>query len=331
MNTSPLHGRDGDAARATHPLTASLVIPSYKGETKLPTLLAALEKQDAPHGSWEALVVIDGLLDNSPALIKAACERGVPVRAVVLDENQGRVAALNAGFAAATGDVLIRCDDDLEPDPHFVAAHVARHVHSTQPIGVVGLTRDVLPDNTYARAYGTARTKAGLSASYRGQIPAWRHWAANCSVTRETYDRLGGYSTAYVHYGWEDVDFGYRLHEIGVPVILAPELETIHHGAAISTVTRTLRAYHSGAARRTFDAQHPGVVPAPGAGSGWWGRLVSTVAAAGVEEQVETRARLTDHFLPFLPSALGEKLVALNVESASLAGYEHAHTVTNRF
>nr|WP_300339544.1 glycosyltransferase family A protein [Actinomyces sp.] len=331
MNTSPLHGRDGDAARATHPLTASLVIPSYKGETKLPTLLAALEKQDAPHGSWEALVVIDGLFDDSPALIEAAREQGVPVRAVVLEENQGRVAALNAGFAAATGDVLIRCDDDLEPAASYVSSHLARHAHAAQPIGVVGIYRDILPHSRYSSVYGHPREQKVRQGAYAANHPSWKYWAGNCSVTRETYDRLGGYSTAYVHYGWEDVDFGYRLHEIGVPVILAPELETIHHGAAISTVTRTLRAYHSGAARRTFDAQHPGVVPAPSAGSGWWGRLVSAVAAAGAEEQVETRARLTDHFLPFLPSALGEKLVALNVESASLAGYEHAHTVTNRF
>ena len=41
-----------------------------------------------------------------------------------LVKRYGRVTALNTGFDAATGDVLIRCDDDFEPSPGHVAAHV---------------------------------------------------------------------------------------------------------------------------------------------------------------------------------------------------------------
>lgn len=309
------------SSKAPH---ASVVVPSYKGQSKLPTLLHALEQQDASRETWEAIIVIDGVFDDSPALVQEAAERGMPVRAVVLEENQGRVGALNAGFAAAQGYVLIRCDDDLEPGPSYVSDHIARHAAATEPIGVVGLTRDLLPHGAYTRAYGQSRTQASLAASYRGDIPAWRHWAANCSVTRETYDQLGGYSEAYTHYGWEDVDFGYRLSEAGIPVILAPELETIHHGAAISALSRTLRAYHSGAARRTFEARHPGVMPTPPAPSSWWQHLVSRAADGASARTVEMRASLIDAALPCLPRRVAEKFIALSVESASLAGYDSA-------
>lgn len=307
------------------PLRASVVVPSYKGQDKLPTLLRALEQQDAQRDTWEAVIVIDGVFDDSPALVEAAAQEGLPVRSVILEENQGRVGALNAGFAAAEGHVLIRCDDDLEPRPSYIRDHIARHASTNRPVGVVGLTIDVLPEGPYTRAYGHSRTRAGLTASYRGDIPAWRHWAANCSVTRETYNRLGGYSEAYTHYGWEDVDFGYRLTEAGIEVLIAPELETIHHGAAVSTLTRTKRAFLSGAARQTFDALHPGAMPAPQQSGGWWNTLVSRTAETATLANVDSRARAVDAALPYLPRRMAEKLIALSVESASIAGYANAH------
>ena len=74
----------------------SIIIPSYQGEAKLPTLLNALSQQSDT--DFEAVVVIDGLLDNSLEIIDSFASK-VPVRAVVLEQNQGRVAALNAGLA----------------------------------------------------------------------------------------------------------------------------------------------------------------------------------------------------------------------------------------
>lgn len=308
--------------------TASLIIPSYKGETKLPVLLEALRHQDTD--DFEAIVVIDGRLDDSEQLI-ASASQDIPVRALVLEENQGRVTALNAGFAASRGDVLIRCDDDLELAPNFVSAHVKRHRGSEKPIGVVGLTRDVLGNTAYARAYGNDRTRGALRSSYAGSIPAWRHWAANCSVSRPTWESIGPYSTAYGHYGWEDVDYGYRLHESGIPVVIAPELETVHLGAAANADTRVRRAYQSGAARRTFESLHPEALRPPTSGEGLWGRAVSATSSLRSERRFHRLAQLADSLLPVVPSAIGEKIVALAVESASLAGYSNPDSVATRF
>ena len=133
----------------------SIIIPSYRGEAKLPTLLNALSQQSDT--DFEAVVVIDGLLDNSLEIIDSFASK-VPVRAVVLEQNQGRVAALNAGFSAAKGQVLVRCDDDLEPGADFVSGHWARH--QGQPCGVVGLTIDILPPSKYTRVYGATRTRS---------------------------------------------------------------------------------------------------------------------------------------------------------------------------
>ena len=123
----------------------SVVIPSRGGAERLPRILAALVAQQG--SDWEAVVVLDGDIDDSAAVV-ARYAVDHPVRAVVFPENQGRAAALNAGFATAEGDVLIRADDDLEPGTDYVARHVAHHEAAWargEEVGIVGMCWDVFP------------------------------------------------------------------------------------------------------------------------------------------------------------------------------------------
>jgi GT2 family glycosyltransferase len=296
--------------------TASIVVPSRGGARRLPTLFASLASQTVEE--WEAIVVLDGDIDESEAVVQAWADR-IPVRAIIFSENRGRSAALNAGFAAATGDVLLRCDDDLELQPHHVAGHLARHAAST--VGVVGLCKNVFPATPYAHAYGKAADARLRGAAYAHGVVAWRYWAANVSVTREVAVQVGEYDEDYRGYGWEDVDWGFRLHQAGVPVVIAGELEALHHGAAATTTTRAQRAFHSGAARRRFESKHgPNALPVT-APRGLWGRAVLGASAHLDEPRVTKVGAAIDTALPKLPTALGQKAVALLVESAAIAGY----------
>lgn len=294
-----------------------MIVPSRGGALRLPRLLAALEAQT--HPDVEIIIVLDGDIDGSEQVLEAS---SVNVRTIVFPENRGRSAALNAGFEAATGHVLIRCDDDLETPRQWVAAHVAGHENG--PTGIIGLSRNVYPEGPYARAYGYKADEMFAGQAYAvPQERAWRYWAGNVSVTRETYDRIGPYSSEYRTYGWEDVDWGYRLHAASIPVRLVPEAECLHHGASVSTVIRSQRAYLSGAARRTFEKQHgvgaAGPVTRPG---GAWGAAVRTLARGADERRVRRFASFADRMLPIVPPAVGEKFVALSVESAAVAGYD---------
>ena len=60
------------------PLDASVIVPSHRGAHRLPALLEALSRQDHP-GPWEVVVVLDGVLDESPAVLeswRAGCRCG---------------------------------------------------------------------------------------------------------------------------------------------------------------------------------------------------------------------------------------------------------------
>lgn len=293
---------------------ASIVIPSRGGADRLPVLLSALAAQT--HPDWEAIVVVDGDIDGSAQVVARFSH--LPVRSIVLPENKGRVTALNTGFAAATGDVLIRADDDFEPSPAHVAAHVA--AHEGAECGAIGLPLNIAEDNAYMRAYGYDADRRGREAAYAAAPQdRWRHWGGNTSVPRAVYDRVGGFDDRYRGYGWEDVDFGYRVHQLGIPIVMVPEAQVRHHMASIDTTTRVARAYASGSARRHFERIHS-IRPSSTEPNSQWERLTRAVANRMDADSASTAARFVDRALPVLPRPVGRKAVALVVESAARAG-----------
>jgi glycosyltransferase involved in cell wall biosynthesis len=307
------------------------VVPTRGGARRLPKLLDTLRAQTTR--DFEVIVVVDGDTDDSVGVLDRI--RGdLELRVIAFPENRGRSAALNAGFAAARGSVLIRCDDDLLPGPDYVAGHVARHASARAAVGVIGLSRNVFRPSAYARAYGRSRDIQFRESAYAENPERfWRYWAANVSVTRETFDWVGRYDETYRAYGWEDVDWGYRLVRLGVPIVLAPELETVHTGPAPTTAARIRKAYDSGAARGRFVAKHGSAVfgldrAGGDSGAGLWGRVVAAFAAVFGRRGLVILGKLVDATADYLPKYVAEKSISLLVESAALSGRRRTADVT---
>lgn len=307
-------------------MKATVVIPTHGGAERLPRLLNSLAAQT--HTDWDAIVVIDGDRDGSEAVVRRYGH--LPVRAIVFPENRGRVAALNAGLSAARGDVLIRADDDFELSPMHVAAHLAPQEQAE--CGVVGLPRNIGPASRYMRVYGIPADRQGRERA-RTMAPAdrWRLWGGNVSIRRTTFERIGGYDARYRGYGWEDFDFGYRLSQVGVPIVLVDDAEVLHHLASTSTEARVRRALASGAARSTFDSIHgPGVSgPARAVPSSMWNRAVGGMSDRLTARTARILARGVDALLPVIPHAVGRRTVGLLVEASGTAGYRLARATAN--
>ncbi len=297
---------------------ASIIVPSYRGVTRLPALFDSLAAQQEGTPAFEVIVVIDGIDDGSVALCTQ--ENRIDVRHILFPENRGRVAALNAGFEAARGNVLIRCDDDLLPSPQYVAGHV--RAHAEENVGVVGLYLNRYEDTRYAEVYGKDSDSHFRAGAYAAEESMrWRYWAGNCSITRAQWDSVGPYDPRYRLYGWEDVDYGYRMAAAGHRIILASELETVHRVAAVTTEKRAQRAAHAAAARRLFEAKHPdhSLPPAEPSLSVWNALVI--LASRSLARNPRRFGRFVDAVIPRLPKKIATKLVALAVESSALAGF----------
>jgi len=96
----------------------SVVIPLYNEVESLPELLAWIKRVNQAHGfSYEVVLVDDGSTDGSWESIELLKQQYSEIYAIKFRRNYGKSAALNVGFAAASGDVVITMDADLQDSP----------------------------------------------------------------------------------------------------------------------------------------------------------------------------------------------------------------------
>lgn len=96
----------------------SIVIPLYNEEESLPELVEWIERVCKEHSyTHEVIMIDDGSTDNSWEVVKQLSSRFTAVKAIKFQRNYGKSPALYMGFKAATGNVVITMDADLQDSP----------------------------------------------------------------------------------------------------------------------------------------------------------------------------------------------------------------------
>ena len=103
----------------------SVVVPSYRGASRLGALLARLLPVIEGFGG-QVVLVDDGSGDSTWPVMLALAEKNRNVVCVRLERRSGQQAATLAGCSAATGRWVLTIDDDLEHDPADIPRLLAR-------------------------------------------------------------------------------------------------------------------------------------------------------------------------------------------------------------
>jgi glycosyltransferase involved in cell wall biosynthesis len=96
----------------------SVVVPLYDEVESLPELTSWIRRvMDENNFSYEIILVDDGSKDGSWEMIRTLSENNRNIRGIKFRRNYGKSAALNTGFEAVQGDVVITMDADLQDSP----------------------------------------------------------------------------------------------------------------------------------------------------------------------------------------------------------------------
>ena len=95
-------------------LTLSVIIPCYNEVETLQEIVRQVIDVGLAH---EVILVDDGSSDGTRDILPKLEEQYKAVRVVLHERNMGKGAAISTGFKAATGDIFLIQDADLEYDP----------------------------------------------------------------------------------------------------------------------------------------------------------------------------------------------------------------------
>lgn len=99
-------------------MDVSIVIPLFNEDESLTELTAWIERVVNANGlSYEIIMIDDGSTDGSWFVIEKLSAVNPNIKGIKFQRNYGKSAALNEGFKAAHGDVVITMDADMQDSP----------------------------------------------------------------------------------------------------------------------------------------------------------------------------------------------------------------------
>ena len=201
----------------------SVVIPTYNRRSILEKCLQALEHQD-PSGEiehYEVVVVDDGSSDGTPDWLRQQADRFPHVH-LVEQQHGGPAEGRNRGVDHAKGDVIVFIDSDLVVTSSFLASHARSLSRRWNQMG----NRLCF---TYGAVINTANFDQPTSERHKLRDLSWAYFATgNVAIDREVLERSGLFDLGFRLYGWEDLELGERLRQMGVELVKCPEAVGYH-------------------------------------------------------------------------------------------------------
>ena len=203
-------------------MNVSIVIPTYNRKPILEKCIRALENQklNTNVSDYEIIIVDDGSTDGTNSWIKN--NKGILPHVVLYEQKHGGPAlGRNLGVIKSKYEIIIFIDSDLIVLDNFITCHVDELLSFWK--------RNNKKCFTYGSVINTSNFKNPISEKYKLTDISFAYFATgNVAISKKLLLSVGLFDTSFSLYGWEDLELGERLKNLGTKLIKCPKAVGFH-------------------------------------------------------------------------------------------------------
>ena len=227
-------------------IEASIIIGTYNQKEILKKTLESIFNQTYPPDKYE-IILVDSMSDDGTDQM---VEELTPTCRLdyIRQENKGKVVARNRAIREAQGKFILLTDADIPAERNWVEEHLKYHK----------LLKNTALAGQTIRLRSPGVTDTELPTKFKHlQILPWSYFlTGNLSLPKETIVEAGLFDENFKEYGWEDIELGYRLHKMGVPLRFLPTAIN-HHLHPVAKKDFLNIMYKMGISAVIFYHKHP--------------------------------------------------------------------------
>lgn len=201
--------------------TLSIVIPAYNEEDTIGPCLESCVAQTVP--AHEIIVVNNKSTDGTEAVIREY-QKLYPAAPIILiqqSEAQGITPTRNAGFDAATGDIIGRIDSDSIIEPNWVEETITAFADPS----VAAATGPVVYYDMPLRRFGKIADNTLRKAMFKLVRDYKFLFGSNMAIARSAWEQVRDETCADVEdLMHEDLDLAVHVNDAGLKIVYAPNM-----------------------------------------------------------------------------------------------------------
>tara|TARA_Y100001978_G_scaffold164417_1_gene151454 strand:- start:8522 stop:9439 length:918 start_codon:yes stop_codon:yes gene_type:complete len=203
-------------------MNVSVVIPTYNRKLILKKCLFALENQILNENitSYEIIVVDDGSTDGTTTWIRENKEN-LPHVVLYEQKHGGPALGRNLGVIKSKNDIIVFIDSDLIVVNDFLINHVNKLLGYWQKFNKNCFT--------YGSVINTSNFENPENENQKITDISFAYFATgNVAISKDLLLKAGLFDSSFSLYGWEDLELGERLKQLGTKLIKCPRAKGFH-------------------------------------------------------------------------------------------------------